>query len=378
MFISFYDRELINAISNLISVDGLKYFGHFLVVLSKEHCYKQFITRVVFSFTIFKNIHIILECLTMDKSVFESLEGYVESKVVYNEMKQCTEKTSAVGCFKALLTTETFDFHLVLFKFVATRNCFDVLKTMIQSILEVNIPFDLICSVALTLPDEISKPLLSAAASLEQRDSSYSNSDSDLPVTEFDKLQITSVNWADEQFTMACEFCEIVINERDQKPSSKQLAKFVIPYCAYQWKILGDLLGVPEYKIRNIHSNHPTDVETCCREMLLAWLRRNDGVSWESLLLALQSPNIQFRHSHVKGRSLIPHYLPSSHLGMYEKYLRSSYTSRITSSSKDWPPNPHQHFVDLPLAKVPKEISKPKLDNQFLHYHEKKTMRLSI
>ena len=57
---------------------------------------------------------------------------------------------------------------------------------------------------------------------------------------------------------------------------------------------------------------------------------------------------------------------------MYEKSLRSRYTAQSPSSCKDWPPKPHEHFIDLPLAKVPKEISKPKVDEQFLHYHEEK------
>jgi len=366
-FTILYDRELINTISNLISVDGLKCFSQFIIVLSKEHCYEQFITRVTFSFAILRSIHIITEHLTMDKSAFESLEDCVvavEGKVVYNEMKQCTNKSSIESCFKTLLTIETFDFHLGVLKLLATRNCFNVLKTIIQSIVEINIQFDLISCIVQTLPGEVSKPLLSVVKILQQRDSSYSHSDTHLPVPECNKLPINNGE--------ACEFCEIVSKHCDKTPSSKHLAKFVIPYCAFQWKILGDLLGVPVHEIRNIHSDHPTDVKTCCREMLHGWLRRNVSASWESLLSALQLLDIQFHHSHPKSRISIPHYLPSSHLGMYEKYLRSSYTSCIASSSKDWPPNSHQHFVDLPLAKIPKEISKPKFDNQFLHYHEKK------
>ena len=57
--LSLCGRELINTMSDLISVHGVKCFSQFLIILSKEHCYKQFVTRVIFSFAIFKNIHII-------------------------------------------------------------------------------------------------------------------------------------------------------------------------------------------------------------------------------------------------------------------------------------------------------------------------------
>ena len=106
------------------------------------------------------------------------------------------------------------------------------------------------------------------------------------------------------------------------------------------------------------------------------WLRRSDGVSWENLLAALRSPVFQFHHLYLNDKASIPHYHPSSHLGVYEKSLRSKYTSQRTSSCRDWPPKPHQHFIDLPLAKVPKEISKLKFDNQFLQYHEEKDYKI--
>ena len=369
--LSLCDRELINSMSDLISVHGVKCFSQFLIVLSKEHCYEQFITRVIFSFAIFKNIHIISEFLITDKSAFKLLECHVvakESKLVYEEMKQCTNKTSTASCFETLLKTETFEFHLAVLRFLATTDHTDVLKTMIQSILDMDIPISIIIQA---LPDKISTPLQSVIASLQQKDSSYINPSIALADIKNLQLKPREVDCSNEQCDKERDFSDIIRNHRNSRPTHKELAKFVIPYCSSQWRILGDLLEVPSYIFDNIQSNF-NHVEICCREMLHTWLRRSDSVSWENLLTALRSPVFKFHHPHLKDKLSFPHYPQSSHLGVYEKSLRSKYTSQRTSSCGDWPPKPHQHFIDLPLARVPKEISKPKFDNQFLQYHEEK------
>ena len=147
-------------------------------------------------------------------------------------------------------------------------------------------------------------------------------------------------------------------------PTSKHLAHYVIPYCATQWKVLGDILGIPSHKIDSIEKNYHYVVEDCCRELLHFWLQSNTEASWQVLLSALNSPAIRFNFTQKHS--------VSSSLSKYQSHLKSVYTKRKTLTNDDWPRILHSHFVDLPLARVPKEISRPKLDSSLLFLHEKK------
>ena len=104
------------------------------------------------------------------------------------------------------------------------------------------------------------------------------------------------------------------------KPTSKDLPHYVIPYCAAQWKILGDLLGIPSHKIQLIEKNFHHIVEDCCRELLQTWLQSNTEASWKILLSALNSPAIHLNFTWER----------SSSLSKYRSHLISVYTKRKT------------------------------------------------
>ena len=156
---------------------------------------------------------------------------------------------------------------------------------------------------------------------------------------------------------------DTVKNRLDLKPTEKELAHHVVPYCAAQWKFLGDALGFCSYEIDIIESNCHYIVEDCCRKLLHTWLQRNTDASWEALISALNSPAIYFDFT---GK-----YSLSVSLSKYRHHLKSVYTNQKPLTNGDWPPTLHSHFVDLPLAKVPKEINRPKFDS-LLFIHEKK------
>ena len=137
--------------------------------------------------------------------------------------------------------TETFEFHLAVLRFLATTDHTAVRKTMIQSILDIDIPISIIIQA---LPDKISTPLQSAVASLQQEDNSCTNPSITLPDIKNLQLKPTESGWANEQCGEKCEFCDIIRNRCNNRPTPKELAKFVIPYCSSQWRILGDLLEV--------------------------------------------------------------------------------------------------------------------------------------
>ena len=239
----------------------------------------------------------------MDKSAFYLVECCVTSKtskVVIEEIKLSTNKSNKASCLNNLLETEAFDLHLAILKYLATTNRTFILETMLQSLVEVGIPLDLIGSTTQALPDEISRPVLSVVTSFQPELPSYSTS------AESKKLQLKS-GCVNEQVDSECEFCNIVKYHRNKRPTLKELANFVIPYCSSQWRILGDLLEVPANIIDNIQCDF-IHVEICCREMLHTWLKRSNGVTWEDLLSALNSPVFQFHHSHPKDKNSVLHY----------------------------------------------------------------------
>ena len=59
---------------------------------------------------------------------------------------------------------------------------------------------------------------------------------------------------------------------------------------ASQWRELGRELLKEEslYKLNNIESNHPRDVERCCSEMFENWIGEDAEASWNKLIYALK------------------------------------------------------------------------------------------
>ena len=82
-------------------------------------------------------------------------------------------------------------------------------------------------------------------------------------------------------------------------PSLKQLCEYVIPCYASQWKVIGSLLGLSSDKMWNIEAEWSTDVESCCHEMLMAWLDVDTTASWKKLHNAVNSLTVPVNQSSV-------------------------------------------------------------------------------
>ena len=42
-----------------------------------------------------------------------------------------------------------------------------------------------------------------------------------------------------------------------------------------------------------IEKNHPSDVQTCCREMFALWLRTDTKASWNKLIVVLEQMDLK-------------------------------------------------------------------------------------
>ena len=69
----------------------------------------------------------------------------------------------------------------------------------------------------------------------------------------------------------------------NDKPTIQELSRFVIHQYATQWKDVGALLGLQDYKIANIASDYRNQCVDACREMLSLWLRSNASPTWGKL-----------------------------------------------------------------------------------------------
>ena len=84
--------------------------------------------------------------------------------------------------------------------------------------------------------------------------------------------------------------CVICIVLDDQRPTSKDLQRFLINHCKH-WRDIGLLLGLKSAVLDQVASDHPSDCRECLRLTLEKWLQSNDRVTWENLELAITNAN---------------------------------------------------------------------------------------
>ena len=75
-------------------------------------------------------------------------------------------------------------------------------------------------------------------------------------------------------------------------PTLKELNWHVRPMVASMWYDLGEELLQNIAKLHVIRANHSGDVEACCTEMFMCWLREDLNASWNKLVKALRLPSV--------------------------------------------------------------------------------------
>ena len=72
-----------------------------------------------------------------------------------------------------------------------------------------------------------------------------------------------------------------------ERPTLRDLYKFVVPKCAHKWRYLGALLHFDQTELGIIFSNFRNDSEECCRNLLSRWLEKTTGASWNQIFSAI-------------------------------------------------------------------------------------------
>lgn len=355
---------MIKIVTELIKRNGVYYFNEFLETLFTDLCYKEFVTSVISFVIIYKNRFLIIQgvSLALIDKFFEDNQNTLCDSV--NGKHDTT-----VNNLLDLIETKPPEFHNSLFKLlIFDKSHINLLKSLFKNIDKQQL--SLIFNVIKSLPQsEYSETLSVLKVYAKNNMDDIQDNSSSLPPSPAYKSEVDSLCTSNhDDFKSNTEkFFDRVKNHLDSKPTHKELACHVIPYCATQWKILGDILGIPCHKIASISKNCHHIVEDCCRELLHTWLQKDAEASWNTLLSALNSPTICFNLSKDT----------CSPFGLYKNHLRSAYKNHRTLTNEDWPPTLHNNFIDLRVARVPKEIRR-ELDTGLLFHHEKKDYEMEI
>ena len=75
-------------------------------------------------------------------------------------------------------------------------------------------------------------------------------------------------------------------------PTIKDLALYVVPLYAADWREIGLALGLSNALLRIIKADHPISVRDCCTAIFKEWLQRSNDPSWEMVLNAINSLSV--------------------------------------------------------------------------------------
>ena len=62
---------------------------------------------------------------------------------------------------------------------------------------------------------------------------------------------------------------------------------------AHKWRDVGVSLQLEYFKIKTIAGDHSDNEFLCCKYVLDTWLKSTPDASWNQLIRALRSPNVQ-------------------------------------------------------------------------------------
>lgn len=77
-------------------------------------------------------------------------------------------------------------------------------------------------------------------------------------------------------------------------PLLKDLYQYVTPQHGADWKVIGTLLGVPSGELQAIEAGWPTNVKSCCNQMLEKWLEIDTTATWSKLFTAIESGDYRY------------------------------------------------------------------------------------
>ena len=98
----------------------------------------------------------------------------------------------------------------------------------------------------------------------------------------------------------------VIIYTGDDRPILRDLYDHVLPSVADKWRDLGvELLHptlIEQRVLEVILANHPHSVENCCKSMFEKWLNTQEDASWQQLLEALQTMQLNYLHDQIEKK----------------------------------------------------------------------------
>ena len=103
-----------------------------------------------------------------------------------------------------------------------------------------------------------------------------------------------------------------------------------------EWYTLGLSLGLPDFTLKLICSNHPRDAESCLRTMLSNWLSYDTQASWERLAKALAAMGQNVIATNIRSKFVTAATVPVDEISDDDKTCMFISDSFI----------PHNYFTD--------------------------------
>ena len=98
----------------------------------------------------------------------------------------------------------------------------------------------------------------------------------------------------------------IIMYTGDSRPILRDLYDQVVPSIADKWKDLGVQLLDPslidQRVLEVIAADHPHSVEDCCESVFEKWLNTQEDASWQQLLEALKSVQLDYLSSQIENK----------------------------------------------------------------------------
>ena len=92
----------------------------------------------------------------------------------------------------------------------------------------------------------------------------------------------------------------------DARPILRDLYDHVVPSVADKWRDLGVKLLHPtlieQRVLEVIAADHPHSVENCCKSMFEKWLNTKDDASWQQLLEALHTMQLNYLADQIQNK----------------------------------------------------------------------------
>ncbi|XP_065917658.1 protein NLRC3-like [Dysidea avara] len=157
-----------------------------------------------------------------------------------------------------------------------------------------------------------------------------------------------------------------VQKKSDNRPILRDLYDQVVPSIADKWKDLGVQLLDPslidQRVLEVIAADHPHSVEDCCKSVFEKWLNTQEDASWQQLLEALKSVQLDYLSSQIENKlktgviTGISHQSHlSHHMRKYCQYLKGRYRSLELICIDEQLDCSSSKYVSLTLVKIDRQ-----------------------